>query len=58
MTDDIRADAKILAERQGFFVKEHVCPIEYCFISLLDTAISSDNPMTLCQAMMARAPKD
>ena len=59
MTDDIRADAKILAERQGFFVKEHILrPIEYYFISLLDTAISPDNPLTLCRAMMARAPKD
>ena len=58
MTDDIRADAKILAERQGFFVKEHVRPIDYYFISLLDTALSSENPMTLRRAMMARAPKD
>ena len=58
MTDDIRADAKTLAERQYFFVKEHLRSMEYHFISLLDTPISSDNPMTLRRAMMARAPKD
>jgi hypothetical protein len=58
MTDDVRADAKILAERQGFFVKEHIRPIEYYFISLLDTAISSENPLTLRRAMMSRAPKN
>jgi hypothetical protein len=58
MTDDIRADAKILAERQGFFVKEHIRPIEYHFISLLDTPLSPENPMTLRRAMMARAPKE
>ena len=53
MTDDVQADAKILAERQGFFVKEHIRPIEYYFISPLDTAISSENPLTLRQAMMS-----
>jgi hypothetical protein len=58
MTDGIRANAKSLAERQGYFVKEHIRPIDYYFISLLDTAISSDNPLTLRRAMMSRAPKD
>jgi hypothetical protein len=59
MTDDIRADAKTLAERQYFFVKEHLRTMEYHFISLLDTPVSSDtNAMTLRRAMMARAPKD
>jgi hypothetical protein len=58
MTDDIRADAKTLAERQYFFVKEHIRTIEYHFISLLDTPISKENSMTLRRAIMARAPKD
>ena len=58
MTDEIRADAKTLAERQYFFVKEHIRVIEYHFISLLDTPISKQNTMTLRRAMMARAPKD
>jgi hypothetical protein len=58
MTDDIRADAKTLAERQYFFVKEHIRTIEYHFISLLDTPISTDHTMTLRRAMRARAPKD
>ncbi len=58
LTDEIRADAKLLAERQYFFVKEHIRPIEYHFISLLDTPASPENSMTLRRAMMARAPKD
>ena len=58
MTDDIRADAKTLAERQYYFVKEHIRTIEYHFISLLDTPISQDDSMTLRRAMMARAPKN
>jgi hypothetical protein len=58
MTDEIRADAKTLAERQYLFVKEHIRVIDYHFISLLDTPIGTDNPMTLRRAMMARAPKD
>ena len=43
LTDKIRADAKLLAERQYFFVKEHIRPIEYHFISLLDTPASPEN---------------
>jgi hypothetical protein len=58
MTDEIRSDAKTLAERQYLFVKEHLRVIDYHFISLLDTPIATDNPMTLRRAMMARAPKD
>lgn len=58
MTDDIRADAKTLAERQYFFVKEHLRSMEYHFISLLDTTLSASNNMTLRRAMMSRAPKD
>jgi hypothetical protein len=58
MTDEVRADAITLAERQGFFVKQHIRPIDYHFISLLDTPIANDNPMTLRRAMMSRAPKD
>ena len=58
MPDEIRADAKTLAERQYFFVKEHIRTIDYHFISLLDTPISTSNTMTLRRAMMARAPKD
>jgi hypothetical protein len=58
MTDEIRADAKTLAERQYFFIKEHIRVIDYHFISLLDTPLGPDNPMTLRRAMMARAPKD
>jgi hypothetical protein len=58
ITDDIRADAKTLAERQHFFVKEHLRPMEYHFISLLDTPISPNQSMTLRRAMMAKAPKD
>ena len=58
MTDDISADAQTLAERQGFFVTEHIRTIEYHFISLLDTPISKENTMTLRRAIMARAPKD
>ena len=58
LTDEIRADAKLLAERQYFFVKEHIRPIEYHFISLLDTPASTENSMTLRRAMMSRAPKD
>jgi hypothetical protein len=58
LTDEIRADAKLLAERQYFFVKEHIRSIDYHFISLLDTPVSDDNPMTLRRAMMSRAPKD
>jgi hypothetical protein len=56
MTDDIRSDAKTLAERQGYFVSEHIRPIDFHFISLLDTPIA--NNMTLRRAMMSRAPKD
>jgi hypothetical protein len=58
LTDEIQADAKILAERQYFFVKEHIWSIEYHFISLLDTAVSNNNSMTLQCAMMTCAPKD
>ncbi len=58
MTDKIRSDAKTLAERQYFFVKEHLRVIDYHFISQLDTPIATDNPMTLRRAMMARAPKN
>jgi hypothetical protein len=58
MTDEIRADAKTLAQRQYYFVKEHIRTIEYHFISLLDTPLSTDNPLTLRRVMMARPPKD
>jgi hypothetical protein len=58
MTDDIRADAKTLAERQYFFVQEHLRPMEYHFISLLDTPLSPTDSMTLRRVMMARAPKN
>jgi hypothetical protein len=58
MTDEIRADAKTLAERQYLFIKEHIRVIDYHFISLLDTPIGMDDSMTLQRAMMTRAPKD
>jgi len=58
LTDEIRADAKTLAQRQYYFVKEHIRTIEYHFISLLDTPLSKDNPLTLRRAMMSRPPKD
>ena len=58
LTDEIRADVKLLAERQYFFMKEHIRSIDYHFISLLDTPLLSDNSMTLRRAMMSRAPKD
>lgn len=58
MTNDIRANAKTLAERQYFFVKEHIRTLEYHFISLIDTPISTKKILTLRRAMMLRAPKD
>jgi hypothetical protein len=53
MTDTKRADAMTLAERQYYFVKEHLKMLPaYFLISQLDTPISEENPMILRQAMM------
>jgi hypothetical protein len=57
MTDTERSQSKILLERQFYFITEHLRTLPpYFFISQLDTPLSEDNPMTLCRAMMSRAP--
>jgi hypothetical protein len=57
MTDNQRSDAKTLAERQYYFVKEHLKTLPpYYFISQLDTPLSDENSLTLRRAMMAQAP--
>jgi hypothetical protein len=57
MTDTQQSDAKMLTERQYYFIKEHLKTLPaYFFISQLDTPLSSKSPMTLGQAMMARLP--
>ncbi len=57
MTDTQRSDAMTLAERQYYFVKEHLKMLPaYFFISQLDTPISEENNMTLRRAMMSQAP--
>jgi hypothetical protein len=57
MTDTQRSDAMTLAERQYYFVKEHLKMLPaYFFISQSDTPISEENEMTLRRAMMSQSP--
>ena len=45
-----------MVEKQHYFVNQCIEKVDVPFVKLLDSPISKTNPITLRQAMMARAP--
>ena len=48
----------LMAEKQQYFVTHCIEKVDVPFVKLLDSPLSDTNPITLRQAMMARAPPD